>query len=162
MTLQSLLGMIAHENTDVSLAAVGLVQELTDPETILESEESTLVLIDALLEGQCLELVVQNLTRLDESTSEEDSQGVHDSFSILENFLEIRPSMALMMGEKTHILKFLLLRLRAKSFDQNNIMLYCSELLSMLLQNEASNAKRLANVAGVCLLFCGIVSYVSC
>ena len=145
-SVQSLLGMVAHENTDVSLAAVGLLQELTDPETILESEETTLVLIDALLDGQCLELIVQNLSRLDE-TSDEDSQGVHDSFSILENLLEIRPSLALMMGEKTHIFKFLLLRLQAKSFDQNK--LYCSELLSMLLQNEASNAKRLANVAGV-------------
>lgn len=141
--------MVAHDNTDVSLAAVGLLQELTDPETILESEETTLVLVDALLEGQCLELVVQNLGRLDEATSDEDSQGVHDSLSILENFLEVRPSLALMIGEKTHVLKFLLLRLLAKSFDPNK--LYCSELLSMLLQNEASNAKRLANVAGVSL-----------
>ena len=142
--------MVAHENTDISLAAVGLLQELTDPETILENEDTTVVLIDSLLEGQCLELLVQNLSRLDE-TSDEDSQGVHDSLSILENLLEVRPPLALMIGEKTHVLKFLLLRLRAKSFDQNK--LYCSELLFALLQNEPSNALRLANVAGVCSSF---------
>jgi len=145
-SLQSLLGMVAHENTDISLAAVGLLQELTDPETILENEDTTMVLVDALLAGQCLELIVQNLSRLDES-QEEDSQGVHDSLATLENLLEVRSSLALTIAEKTHFFKFLLLRLRADGFDQNK--LYCSELLSMLLQNEPTNAKRLANVEGV-------------
>jgi beta-catenin-like protein 1 len=145
-SVQSLLGMVAHENTDVSLAAVGLLQELTDPETILESEETTMPLIDALLEGQCLELIVQNMARLDE-TNEEDSQGVHDSLSTLDNLLEVQPSLALTIVEKTHILKYLLTRLRVKNFDQNK--LYCSELLSMLLQKAPAVSKRLANVAGV-------------
>ena len=142
----SLLGMVAHENTDISLAAVGLLQELTEPETVAESEDTTIVLVDELLKGQLLELLVQNLSRMDE-TNEEDSQGVHDSFSILENLLEIRPSLALTMGEKTYIFKFILNRLCENGFDQNK--LHASELMSMLLQNEPSNAKKLANVPGV-------------
>jgi len=50
-TISSILGMIAHENTDVSLAAVGLLQELTDPDTISEVEEA-LTIIDAIIDGQ--------------------------------------------------------------------------------------------------------------
>ena len=44
-------GMITHENTDISIAAVGLVQEMTDVDTILE-EEVAMVFVDALLNSQ--------------------------------------------------------------------------------------------------------------
>jgi beta-catenin-like protein 1 len=47
----SILGMIAHENTDISLASIGLINELTDPETVLETEEA-IQLVDALIDGQ--------------------------------------------------------------------------------------------------------------
>ena len=43
--------MITHENTDISIAAVGLLQEMTDVDTILE-EESAMVFIDALMNSQ--------------------------------------------------------------------------------------------------------------
>jgi hypothetical protein len=43
--------MITHENTDISIAAVGLIQEMTDVDTILE-EESAMVFIDAFLDCQ--------------------------------------------------------------------------------------------------------------
>lgn len=47
----SILGMIAHENTDISLTTIGLLQELTDPKTIFENEDA-IQLIDCLLGGQ--------------------------------------------------------------------------------------------------------------
>ena len=43
--------MITHENTDISIAAVGLLHEMTDVDTILE-EESAMVFIDALINSQ--------------------------------------------------------------------------------------------------------------
>ena len=46
-----LAGMITHENTDISIAAVGLVHEMTDVDTILE-EEVAMVFIDSLLACQ--------------------------------------------------------------------------------------------------------------
>ena len=49
----SILGMITHENTDISLVAVGLLKELTDPDTILEVEEA-LVIVDAIIDGQVI------------------------------------------------------------------------------------------------------------
>eukprot|EP01041_Mallomonas_annulata_P009997 gene9997-20795_t len=76
----SILGMIAHENTDISISTIGLLQELTDPDTVLEVEEAS-CLVDALLKGQGLELIIQNLSRLDES-NEEDAQGVFNTMGI--------------------------------------------------------------------------------
>ena len=58
-----------------------------------------------------LELLVQNLSRLDES-NDEDAQGVNSSMGCIENLIEIRPDIALLICERTHILKFLLLRLK--------------------------------------------------
>lgn len=41
-----------------------------------------------------LELLVQNLSRLDES-NEEDAKGVNTTMGVLENLLEVRPLLAL-------------------------------------------------------------------
>ena len=43
--------MITHENTDISIAAVGLLHEMTDVDTILE-EETAMIFIDALMNSQ--------------------------------------------------------------------------------------------------------------
>ena len=50
-SVTSILGMVAHENTDISIAAIGLLLELMDPETIMESEEAICV-VDAFVQGQ--------------------------------------------------------------------------------------------------------------
>ena len=60
-----------------------------------------------------LELLVQNLSRLDES-NDEDAQGVNSSMGCIENLVEIRPNIAVLLCERTHILKFLLLRLKVR------------------------------------------------
>lgn len=144
--VNSILGMITHENTDISISTVSLLAEMTDVDSIAEESEKAMTFVDAFVAGQGLELVVQNLSRLDES-SEEDAQGVHHSMSILENLVEIRPDLAVTVCEKTHILKYLLLRLKTKQFDANK--LYCSEILSILLQSDSRNQVRVCTIAGV-------------
>lgn len=57
--------------------------------------------------------------------------------AIIENLVEVRPDIAVTTCAKTHILKFLLVRLKVKKFDANK--LYCSEILSILLQTDAIN-----------------------
>ena len=42
----SLLGLLSHENSDISIAVVDLIQELTDIDTLNESEEGNNLLID--------------------------------------------------------------------------------------------------------------------
>ncbi|XP_014881697.1 beta-catenin-like protein 1 [Poecilia latipinna] len=76
--VHSLLGLLSHENTDVAIAVVDLLQELTDIDTLHESEEGAEVLIDALLEGQVVALLVQNMERLDEQVKEE-ADGIYNT-----------------------------------------------------------------------------------
>lgn len=79
----SLLELLSHENTDIAVGVVDLLQEMTDVDILHESQEGADTLIDALLEQQVCALLVQNLERLDEAVKEE-SDGV---FNTLGNYL---------------------------------------------------------------------------
>ena len=52
----TLLGLLAHDNSDVAIAVVNLLQELTDIED--DNQEDAAALIDALLEQQVCALLV--------------------------------------------------------------------------------------------------------
>ncbi len=47
--IKSILQLIGHENTDISIGVIDLLQELTDVDTLTESEEGATALIDALV-----------------------------------------------------------------------------------------------------------------
>jgi beta-catenin-like protein 1 len=72
----TLLGLLAHDNSDVAIAVVNLLQELTDIED--DDQEDAAVLIDVLLEQQICALLVHNMERLDD-TNREEADGVHTS-----------------------------------------------------------------------------------
>ncbi|XP_038659003.1 beta-catenin-like protein 1 [Scyliorhinus canicula] len=147
--VQSLIGLLGHENTDVSIAVVDLLQELTDIDTLHESEEGAEVLIDALLEGQVVALLVQNLERLDETVKEE-ADGVHNTLAIIENLAEFRPEMCTEAAQQG-LLQWMLKRIKAKiPFDANK--LYCSEILAIMLQNNDVNRELLGDQEGIDVL----------
>ncbi|XP_006101511.1 beta-catenin-like protein 1 [Myotis lucifugus] len=147
--VQSLLGLLRHDNTDVSIAVVDLLQELTDVDTLHESEEGAEVLTDALVAGQVVALLVQNLERLDESGREE-AQGVHNTLAIVENMAEFRPQLCT-EAARQGLLQWLLKRLKAKMpFDANK--LYCSEVLAILLQDSDANRELLGELDGIDVL----------
>lgn len=143
-SLTSILGMITHENTDISIAAISLLQELTDADTIKEDPDSTTPFIDAMIAASALELLVQNLFRMNESNAE-DAQGVYDTLAIFENLLELRPTdLADQLGKRTHILRYLLDRVKTKVFDDNKF--YATEILSQLLQSSEENRRRIGSM----------------
>lgn len=94
--VQLLLGLLSHENADITIATISLLQEITDVDTLTESDEQAKFLIDALVsckiisfsneiiyfftqaEQQIISLLVQNFDRLDEAVKEE-ADGIHDS-----------------------------------------------------------------------------------
>jgi len=132
----SMLGLLSHENTDIAVGVVDLLQELTDVDTLTESEEGASALIQALLERQVCSLLLNNLERLDESVREE-SDGVHNTLSILENIVEFQPEVSKDIAE-AGFMAWLVRKLKVKvPFDDNK--LYASEILSILLQNEPEN-----------------------
>ncbi|KAJ7385015.1 Beta-catenin-like protein 1 [Desmophyllum pertusum] len=142
----TILGLLSHENSDVSIAIIDLLQEMTDVDTLNESEDGATALIDALLDGQVIALSVQNLDRLDENVKE-DSDGVHNTLGIVENMAELRPAVCQAAGEQG-MLGWLLRRLKQKPpYDANK--LYCSEILSILLQNTEENRQLLGELNGI-------------
>uniref|UniRef100_A0A671LGT2 Beta-catenin-like protein 1 n=1 Tax=Sinocyclocheilus anshuiensis TaxID=1608454 RepID=A0A671LGT2_9TELE len=113
--VHSLLGLLSHDNTDI-----------LNIDMLHESEEGAEVLIDALLEGQVVALMVQNMERLDETVKEE-ADGVYNT---LGNFVPVCTEAA-----PQGLMQWLLKRIKAKMpFDANK--LYCSEILAILLQNN--------------------------
>ncbi|XP_029191088.1 beta-catenin-like protein 1 [Acropora millepora] len=142
----TILGLLSHENSDISIAVIDLLQEMTDVDTLNESEEGATALIDALLDGQVIALLVQNLERLDENVKE-DSDGVHNTLGIIENMTELRNTVCQAAG-KQGMLGWLLRRLKQKPpYDANK--LYSSEILSILLQNTEENRQLLGELNGI-------------
>uniref|UniRef100_A0A8C4ISS8 Catenin beta like 1 n=1 Tax=Dicentrarchus labrax TaxID=13489 RepID=A0A8C4ISS8_DICLA len=150
--VHSLLGLLSHENTDIlSLtdSVVDLLQELTDIDTLHESEEGAEVLIDALLEGQVVALLVQNMERLDEQVKEE-ADGNYNTLAIIENMAEFRPGLCTEAAQQG-LMQWLLKRIKAKMpFDANK--LYCSEILAILLQNNDNTRELLGEMDGIDVL----------
>jgi len=139
----SILGLLNHDNTDISVGVVDLLQELTDVDTLTESEDGANALIEALVERQVCSLLVNNLDRLDESVKEE-AEGVHNTLAILENIVEFQPEMSKDIAE-AGFMAWLIKKLKVKvPFDDNK--LYASEVLSILLQNEPANRLLFGNM----------------
>nr|XP_020468277.1 beta-catenin-like protein 1 [Monopterus albus] len=147
--IHSLLGLLSHENTDVAIAVVDLLQELTDIDTLHESEEGAEVLIDALLEGQVVALLVQDMERLDEQVKEE-ADGIYNTLAIIENMAEFRPGLCTEAAQQG-LMQWLLKRIKVKMhFDANK--LYCSEILAILLQNNDGTRELLGEMDGIDVL----------
>ncbi|OXU28599.1 hypothetical protein TSAR_005359 [Trichomalopsis sarcophagae] len=152
----SLLELLAHENTDVAVGVVDLLQELTESDVYNEAAEEADTLIDALLQQQVFALLVQNLDRLDESISEE-SDGVFNTLAIFENLLETRPELCVEAG-KQGLITWLLKRIKMKTpFNTNK--LYASEILSILLQNTQENKLLLGDQDGIDVLLQQLAYY---
>lgn len=77
-----LVGLLAHENTDVAIGAIEIIAELLDEDGEAEQEQWD-GMASALLEADLLSLLMSNLKRLDE-VEESDRNGVYHSLAVLE------------------------------------------------------------------------------
>ena len=75
--VKTLLGLIIHENSDISVDTLDLLNDLIDPENLTEAELESHEFIQRLISKELngLEIIVQNLSRLDEK-EETDAQGI--------------------------------------------------------------------------------------
>ncbi|TDG52246.1 hypothetical protein AWZ03_001527 [Drosophila navojoa] len=154
--LHSLLELLAHQNTDIAVAVVDLLQEVTDVDILGESSDGAEALIEALRKEQICALLVQNLERLNEQVKEE-SDGVHNTLAIVENLIEIEGDFVREAATQG-LLAWILKRLKGKSpFDPNK--LYCSEILSILIQTENENRLLLGTLDGVDVLLQQLAIY---
>lgn len=160
--LEALVGLLSHENADIALDVIELIHELTDEDVGEEDEDededeedpdqreaALKSLISALLDLSILELLVDNMTRLNEA-EEADRQGIYHVLGIFENFVGSQPPLAERLVLKTKLLPWLLNRTQSKTHDENRS--YSAELLSILLQGSQLNRIELGKRDGVEIL----------
>lgn len=157
-TVNSITGLLNHDNTDIAIDAVTLLQDLTDADVVEDNDESAQVLVDALVENNAVELLVQNLARLSDSDPDE-SAAIYNTLSTVENLIEVKPSVSELVCEKTKLLKWLQARIKIREFDSNKQ--YASEILAILLQNSVANQKRFGQMNGVDTLLQAVAMYKS-
>lgn len=99
---------------------------------------------------------MQNLDRLDESVREE-SEGIHNSLAIFENLAEIHPEIC-KEATSQGLLQWLVKRLKQKGqFNPNK--LYCSEILSILVQDDDEIRLQLGALDGIDVLLQQLAVY---
>ncbi|KAG9006053.1 hypothetical protein FRB94_001034 [Tulasnella sp. JGI-2019a] len=161
-TAAKLVELLSHENMDIVIDVIEVIQELTDEDVGNEGDEdaevenededgnpkeaSLKLLIETFLENSVLELLVSNLSRLNES-EEADRQGVFHTLGIFENVIAFRPSLSRTLLTKTSLLNLLLDRIKAKKHDENRG--YASELLAIILQDNRDNRLQFGKESGV-------------
>lgn len=149
------LGLLSHENSDISIAVVDLLQEITETDNLTENEEGANLLVNALLAGQLITILLQNLQRLDEK-QKSDADAVHNTLAIIENLAEFRLEICVTAGEQG-LHTWLLKRLKRRIFDTNK--LYASEILAILLQNHEENRQLIGESNGVDALLQALAVY---
>jgi beta-catenin-like protein 1 len=153
----SLVGLLAHENTDIAIDGIEIIDELTDEDVDAEEEQWD-ALVDALFDADFLSLLVSNLERLDE-TQETDRGGVYRALSIVENLCG-RTTTAERVAKEEGLLKWLLQRIQAKEKEgvsQNKQ--YAAEILAILVQESTLNRRRLVNLDAVDIMLQLVAPY---
>jgi beta-catenin-like protein 1 len=144
---EMMVHLLVHENTDIALSVVKLIEDMSDADTIREEsmeeyddEQVKQVFYQWIIEEGLLEALIQNLERLDEFSQEEDRTGVFQILSILENLIELEPLWAEIICTKvaTILIPWLLHR-QSPEFSMDSNKQYASEITAILLQTSSSN-----------------------
>ncbi|KAF3480713.1 uncharacterized protein GIQ15_06060 [Arthroderma uncinatum] len=142
----SLVSLLTHENTDIAIDAIEILGELID-EDVEAEEDQWDALANSMLESDILELLSQNLARLDEE-NEADRSGVYHILGVLEN-LASRPSIADRIGQESDIMPWLHGRITKKESRVSQNKQYSAEMLAILLQASTKNRLRFIGLNGV-------------
>ncbi|WWC85502.1 uncharacterized protein L201_000366 [Kwoniella dendrophila CBS 6074] len=174
-----LTNLLSHENTDIAIDVIEVIRELTDEdvgaevddlEEEEEAESSTNAnsgkayktrlamgeFIDELLNNSLLDLLVSNLSRLNEE-EETDSQGVFHILGVFENLLSFMPPLAEQIVSDTNLLPWLLKRIQKKEYDSNKQ--YASEILAILLQDNRDIILKVGELNGMDILLQALSTY---
>jgi len=152
----SLVGLLAHENTDIAIDAVEIISELTDEDVEAETEQWNAI-VDAMVDSDLLDLLVSNFGRFNEG-NESDRSGVYHALSVLEN-LASKTELAEKIGQDTKVLDWLLRRIQKKESPVTQNKQYAAEVLAILLQSSPINRRKLCELDGVDLLLQLLAAY---
>ncbi|GJN88169.1 hypothetical protein Rhopal_001134-T1 [Rhodotorula paludigena] len=146
-TPNTLADLLSHENLDVPIAVVEVLEEWLDPEDLEDEDEdgdedaaekkraAMKALLDGLVEAGVTDLVVAQLTRLNEE-DESERNGVFHTLGLIENLVSLTPQLAApFLSSKNSFLQFLVDRLaedkKPVEYEQNRF--YAAEMLALVL-----------------------------
>lgn len=144
--VESLVGLLAHENTDIAIDAIEIIGELTDEDVAAEDEQWD-ALADALIEADVPSLLVSNFSRLNEE-DESDRNGIYYSLGVLENLCS-RSTVATRIGQEVKLVKWLLMRIRRDETRVSQNKQYAAEILAILAQASPQNRRKLIELDAV-------------
>lgn len=131
--VSSLADLLSHENIDISLSVVNVLEELTDDDVAEAGEggdedededvdggarDAVAKLADDLVKAQLVELAVANISRLREAEEEAERAGVFHTLGLVENLLSLLPTLSTTITSQTTLLAWLLKRLQPPSMDK--------------------------------------------
>ncbi|PVH97674.1 DUF1716-domain-containing protein [Periconia macrospinosa] len=151
-----LVELLAHENTDIAIAAIEIISELTDEDVEAEQEQWD-TLVSAFLDADLLSLLISNFNRFDES-DEADASGVYHSLNVLENLLS-QPTHTDAIGKETKLVIWLLNRIQVVERPTTQNKQYASEILSILTQSSRPNRTHIINANGVEIIMTQLAPY---
>jgi beta-catenin-like protein 1 len=148
--IDSLINLLVHPNMDIVDDAVNIIDEITDSDFLQEINEPKSFL-ENFISCNLFELLVNNLFKLNDLENKEDAQIINDILSIIENFLDVYPFTAKLLGDKTNILNWLLSRVRSSStiISNNDCKLFASEILDTMLQSSPENQMLFAKMEAI-------------
>lgn len=136
--MASLVSLLAHENADIAIDAIEIINELID-EDVGASDEQWKLLVDAAIDADLLNLLTQNLQRLDEG-EEADRVGIYTSLNILES-LSSDNKLSETIGKDTPLMKWLLQRIQRVESPLSQNKQYAAEIISILVQTSVLNRR---------------------
>ena len=142
----SLVSLLSHENTDIAIDTIEIINELTDEDVEAEQEHWD-ALVDALLEADLLSLLYENIARLNEDF-DSDRAGLYHVLKLLEN-LASRPTIATTIGKETKILSWLLSRAQRSESRVTQNKQYAAEILAIFLQASPPNRAQIISLDGI-------------
>lgn len=151
-----LVELLAHENTDIAIAAIEIISELTDEDVAGEQGQWD-ALVAAFQEADLLSLLVSNFSRFDESDFA-DASGVYHSLSVIENLLS-QPANTDTIAKDDTLLSWLLARIQKSETPTTQNKQYASEILSILTQFSRPNRRRVAEANGVDIFLTNLAPY---
>lgn len=154
--INSLVSLLAHDNTDIAIDAIEVLGELTD-EDVQADQTQWDALVGAMLDADLANLLIENFERLDEN-NESDRTGVYHTLSLLEN-LSSQANIAETIVETSSLLKWLLKRIQRKENPTTQNKQYASEILSILVQSSPKNRTALIKLDAVDLFLQILATY---
>ena len=142
----SLVSLLSHENTDIAIDAIEIINELTDDNVNAEQHQWDF-LVDALVDADLLTLLYDNVTRMDEEL-DSDRAGIYHILNVLENLSSRAPLMT-DVGTKTKFLPWLLTRARKIEATTSQNKQYSAEILAILLQSSSEMRTKFLSLDGV-------------